>query len=153
MDAEGSFIIFVLKETRNQIGWQVRGFFEIGLDNKDIALLKEIQLFFGVGKIYEYGSMAYYKVTSIKDLAVIIDHFDKYPLITQKRADYELFKMVILLISQKEHFTIEGLKKIVAIKASLNLGLSAELKAAFPEVIPVPRPLIESTEVKALRPY
>ena len=105
------FHYFVLKETRKSNRLASSSFFEIGLDNKDIALLKEIQLFFGVGKIYEYGSMAYYKVTSIKDLAVIIDHLDKYPLITQKRADYELFKMVILLISQKEHFTIEGLKK------------------------------------------
>jgi hypothetical protein len=41
----------------------------------------------------------------MKDLLVLIAHFDKYPLITQKRADYELFKMVILLMSQKEHLS------------------------------------------------
>ena len=41
-----------------------------------------------------------------------------------------------------EHLTMEGLEKIVAIKASLNNGLSAELKAAFPEIIPVPRPSV-----------
>ena len=33
---------------------------------------------------------------------------------------------------------MEGLRKIVAIKASLNKGLSEELKAAFPNIIPVP---------------
>ena len=32
-----------------------------------------------------------YRVTSLKDLInVIIPHFDKYPLISKKRADYEL---------------------------------------------------------------
>lgn len=81
-------------------------------------------------------------VQSVKDLQVIIDHFENYPLITQKRADYELFKQAVELMEQKEHLTMEGLEKIVAIKASLNNGLSAELKAAFPEIIPVPRPSV-----------
>ena len=33
----------------------------------------------------------------------------------------------------KEHNTIEGIQKIVNIKASLNLGLSNDLKEAFPK--------------------
>lgn len=37
-----------------------------------------------------------------------------------------------MLIQNKEHLTIEGVNKIVAIKASMNLGLSDELKVAFP---------------------
>lgn len=43
---------------------------------------------------------------------------------------------------------MEGLKKIVAIKASLNLGLSEELKVDFPEIIPVLRPLVENQVIK-----
>jgi hypothetical protein len=46
------------------------------------------------------------------------------------------------LIQNKEHLTEEGLRKIVAIKASLNLGLSEELKAAFPKILPVMRPSV-----------
>jgi len=50
-------------------------------------LLENIQTFFGVGKIYKHTQNSYlYKVQSIKDLQVIIVHFDKYPLISQKRA-------------------------------------------------------------------
>jgi hypothetical protein len=75
-------------------------------------------------------------------LAKVLDHFDKYPLITQKRADYELFVQAFNLIQNKEHLTEEGLRKIVAIKASLNLGLSEELKAAFPKILPVTRPSV-----------
>jgi len=56
----------------------------------------------------------------VKDLARIIDHFEKYPLITQKRADYEIFKQVFYLIYRKEHLTLPGLQEIVAIKASMN---------------------------------
>jgi hypothetical protein len=44
----------------------------------------------------------------------------------------------------KEHLTLEGLQKIVNIRATLNYGLSKELQFMFPETIPVPRPLRET---------
>ena len=43
---------------------------------------------------------------------------------------------------KKEHLTIEGLHKIVSLKTSMNLGISPKLKSAFPDVIPVPRPIV-----------
>lgn len=42
--------------------------------------------------------MALVCIGSIKDLAVIINHFDKYPLITKKHADYLLLKMAVNLV-------------------------------------------------------
>jgi hypothetical protein len=89
----------------------------------------------------------------MNELDQIIDHFEKYPLITQKCADYELFKQAVEKIKRKEHLTEEGLKKIVAIKASMNNGLSSELKLAFPSIIPVPRPVVEGQKITALRPH
>lgn len=38
---------------------------------------------------------------------------------------------------EKEHNTLQGIQKIVNYKASMNWGLSNELKEAFPETIPV----------------
>jgi hypothetical protein len=49
-----------------------------------------------------------------------------------------------MLILNKEHLTMEGLRKIVAIKASMNNGLSDELKAAFTNLPPVERPEAEA---------
>jgi len=57
-----------------------------------------------------------------------------------------LFKKVVDLMNRKEHLTIEGLHEIVTIKASINLGLSVELKAAFPGIVPV-RPLVENQNI------
>lgn len=76
-------------------------------------------------------------------MKVVIPHFDKYPLITQKLGDYLLFRAVIELMKGKEHLTMEGLHKIASIKASLNNGLTDELKAAFPVLNPVARSLVE----------
>ena len=41
---------------------------------------------------------------------------------------------------QGKHLTPEGLRKIVAIRAAMNRGLSEKLKLAFPDVVPVERP-------------
>lgn len=53
--------------------------------------------------------------------------------------DFELFKQAFYIVKNKEHLTDPGLKKILAIKASLNLGFSDELKASFPDIIPAKR--------------
>ena len=72
-----------------------------------------------------------FRVTSKKDLIVIIEHFKRYPLNSQKQTDFELFLQAFQLILRKEHLSEEGLQKIVDIKASMNRGLSYELKSAF----------------------
>lgn len=50
---------------------------------------------------------------------------------------------------RKEHLTTKGLLDIVSIKASLNLGLSENLKIAFPSVVSKDRPKVE---IKAIHP-
>jgi len=105
--------------------------------------LKQLQTYFCVGSIYKHGSESLeYRIQSVKDLKSIIKHLEKFPLITQKRADYLLFVQAFNLILNKEHLTMEGLAKLVAIKASINLGLSSELKDAFPNIVPVSKPKI-----------
>jgi len=112
------------------------------LHQKDKVLLEQFQSFFCAGNIHKSGSKAYqFRVDSIKDLKILINHFDRYPLITQKFADYELFKQAFHLILDKQHLA-QGLQKIVEIKASINKGLSPALKTAFPNIKPVKRPLV-----------
>lgn len=43
----------------------------------------------------------------------------------------------------KEHLNMEGLQAVVNIRASINLGLSEELKTAFSYTDVVPRPIID----------
>lgn len=86
-----------------------------------------------------------------EELIKVVDHFDKYPLLSKKRADFELFKSSVYMISRKEHLTTDGLKKIVAVKAVINKGLSADLKESFSDIIPVRRPEVQTTGV--INPY
>ena len=142
-DGESSFYITMHKSNNVKTGWSVRAIFETHLHVKDIALLEKIQASLGgVGSITTRDNQVSFKVY-YKDLAVLIDHFDNYPLITKKRADFELFKRVLGLINRQEHLTPEGLIKIVSIKASMNKGLSEDLKTAFPNVTPVSKPFVD----------
>ena len=79
-------------------------------------------------------------VQSLKEISVVINHFKRYPLLTKKSEDFKLFSQIVTLISQKKHLTLSGLDEIISLKASMNLGLSALLKTAFPYNIPVIRP-------------
>lgn len=108
------------------------------MHKKDLHLLENIKNYFGVGKIYDQGPEAIqYLVGSIKDLTVIVNHMNKYPLISKKSADFLLFNKGLEIIKSKGHLITEGLEKLVSIKASLNMGLSKQLETAFPNVIPM----------------
>lgn len=149
VEAEGCFTLGFLKSDRYKMGYQIQAIFKITLHKKDYDLLCQIKDYFGVGKITKHGDTTLqYIVRSLKDLNIIMSHFDKYPLISQKWADYILFKDAILLIKNKEHLTREGFRKIISIKASINLGLSDELKLSFPEIIPMSRPLLLDKKIK-----
>ena len=50
----------------------------------------------------------------------VIPHFDKYPLLTQKRLDFELFKKAVNIINKKEHLTDKGLQEIFNLKSGMN---------------------------------
>jgi len=51
-------------------------------------------------------------------------------------------------MGRQEHLTPEGLLKIVNIKASMNKGLSEELQDAFPNVVPVLRPVVDTPSIR-----
>ena len=89
-----------------KIGLNLELKFQFGLHKKDKYLLDLIENYLGVGKIHKDGSDSFkLTVIAIKDLQVVIEHFDKYPLRTQKLADYNLFKQAYNIILKQEHLT------------------------------------------------
>ena len=147
-DGEASFHISVLKNKQYKTGYHVLPVFSIQLHIKDLLLLEQIKDYFKVGivriKKNKDGNTAIYSVQSYKDIInKIIPHFDKYLLLTQKRADYILFKQILDLINKGKHLTNQGLTEIISIKSSMNKGLNENLKQEFNKVIPVQRPEVE----------
>nr|AVD96796.1 double-motif LAGLIDADG homing endonuclease [Ophiostoma novo-ulmi subsp. novo-ulmi] len=145
IDGEGSFSIIVDKAQTRKLGWRVQLKFQLGLHVKDynlLCLLKQYLSNIGSIHLAKNRNIANYSIDSIEDLNKLIVHFNNYPLLTQKAADLILFKQAMELVNNKAHLTIEGLNKIINIKASMNLGLSDKLKLEFSNYIPVERPII-----------
>lgn len=140
-DAEASFIISMYKDDNSKMKWRVTPNFSIHIHIKDIAILESIRYTLGVGKVRKNSSSsAVFRVDNIQELQVIVDHFNKYPIISAKVSDFLLFKNCYDLIQKKQHLTPEGLEKIVALKCNLNKGLTDDLMKAFPNIKPVVRP-------------
>lgn len=151
-DAESSFMVRIRKNSKYKTGWLVVAVFSIALDKKDLWLLESIKAFFwGLGSIKKHGNSTYsYRIESSEQIIrVIIPFFDKYSLVSEKLGDYLLFKQVLELMSTKQHLTQEGLEKIVSLKASINKGLSDELRLAFPQCNPTPRPVVNNKAIPA----
>lgn len=102
IDAEGCFHIAIIKASNLKLGVSVRAIFQISLHRKDKVpgpslravqhvasllrrILEKIRCFFGVGYVSDRKDGAVvYNVSSIKDLQVILDHLENYPLISDK---------------------------------------------------------------------
>ena len=151
IDGEGSFSIIVSKNEKRKLGWRTELKFQIGLHIKDINILYLLQEYMqGLGSINKsnHRDIVNYSINSIEGWSLLISHLDKYPLRTQKRADYLLFKKAFEIVKDKSHLTKEGLSKIINIKASMNLGLSDVMKSEFPQCIPVKRPEIKVRDLE-----
>jgi hypothetical protein len=76
------------------MGYQTQAIFKITLHKKDFNLLSQVKDYFGVGTITKHGSTTIeYRVKSLKDLDVILAHFEKYPLIFD--ASYSVRKIEV----------------------------------------------------------
>ena len=93
-DAEGSFSIKIQPNANLKNKWRVRPVFSITLHIKDLSLLVDIKNTLGVGNISKSKNSAIFAVDSIKDIPVIINHFDTYFLITQKLSDFLIFIII-----------------------------------------------------------
>ena len=150
IDAEGSFSIIVSKSQTHKLGWRVEAKFQMGLHQRDLTLLLLLQqILGGVGTIYEHPTInkVNYSINSKKDLTNLINHLEKYPLLTQKAADFILFKEVVDMLNNKAHLSNQGLNQIINMKASMNLGLSDFLKSEFNKFTPVERQIIKTESI------
>jgi hypothetical protein len=144
-DGEGCFTCSVLKSSSYKFGWEIQLNFQIKLHVRDYPILLRIQHSLGgIGTVASHQSSCALRVRKISELIELVKFFDKYPLISYKRGEYLLFKQIIYIIQLKEHLTLQGIQKIINIRATLNFGLSKELQLMFPETVPVPRSLRET---------
>lgn len=117
VDGDGTFYF---NKTRDNY-WTF--YFKIGQSNYNIRLL------YFVKKILKYGSIninknnndAEFRIRDQKTLSeVILPIFDKYPLLTSKQFNYEIFREALLFTINKQHTKEEKENKLQFLKSQVK---------------------------------
>ena len=130
---EGTFYVGINKNDTMKVKFQVLPEFRIVQHERDIQLLYALKKYFGVGVVRVNHDTRYeLRIRSLEHInQFVIPHFDKYPLLTQKKFDFIKFKEIIKLMNNSEHLSVEGVKKIIAIASKMN----RQDKTKKPEVL------------------
>lgn len=144
IDGEGCFNISISSSfKKSKLGWVVQARFIIELHIKDLALLYKLKSFFSeIGNITTTEKVARYSIVGLNDIIkFVLPHFSDFPLQSVKNFDFLLWKACVIIMANKGHLTLEGLKQIFSLKASINHELSDKLKSVFPDLVSVARPM------------
>ncbi len=115
-DGEGTFSVSFSRCSRLKTRMEARPSFSISQHKRSKTILIKIKNYFGVGNIRfcKRDQNYKYEVRSINDLMrVIIPHFQKYPLLTQKKEDFKKFVDICEDVSKGLHLKPESLKQII----------------------------------------
>lgn len=128
-DGEGCFLVSFNENSSLNLKLEVRPSFSIGQGKhrtsykSQIHILERIQSYLKCGFLRKYkrdGSMKY-EVRNLSNLCdIIIPHFEKYPLLTQKEEDFKKFKEICFMMRSNHHRNREGLKRIIDLACEMN---------------------------------
>lgn len=128
-DGEGCFLISLNENARFTLNLEIRPSFSIGQGKHRTSyksqthILNRIESYFKCGgvRMYKRNGMKKYEVRKLSDLCdIIIPHFEKYPLLTQKEEDFKRFKQICLIMRSNHHRTRKGLETIIDLACDMN---------------------------------
>ena len=123
VDGEGCFFVGINRQPSMKIGWQVLPEFRVVQHERDVAILKRLQEFFGCGQVtVNHGDRKELRIRGLQQLNEVVRFFKEHPLRTVKQSSFECFAEVIGLMQQGDHLTEEGLTRIRQIISRMNRG-------------------------------
>ena len=134
VDGEGCFSIGFIRQsggrgrTGYKTGYQVSHEFAVTQGAKSVECLQELHDFFDVGQVVinrrndNHKEALYRFVVRRREdlLETVIPFFEKNPLRTSKRQDFEKFAACVRLINEGRHLTHQGLIEIAEITETMN---------------------------------
>lgn len=128
VDGEGCFSVSIRPHPTVRCGngrrWLVAPVFQVYQHRYNERILELIRDHFGCGSIASKGprsEVLTYSVYRRSDLqSVIVPFFERYPLVSEKRHDFEKFGEIVDLMQRKAHQSDEGFRKIVELAFTMN---------------------------------
>ena len=122
-DGEGSFCISFSPRQKFLTKLEVRPSFSVSQNGDRKEVLELFQKFLNCGTIRANPSdrTFKYEVRSIKDLITkVIPHFQKYPLLSSKKKDFDRFVIICHMVHEGKHLQKDTLKEILNISYQMN---------------------------------
>ena len=122
-DGEGCFCVAFNKSKRHKFGRDIRPSFSVSQNSDKAQVLELSKRYFKCWTIRPDRSdkSLKYEIRSVSDLVNrIIPHFEKYPLLSEKRKDFKIFSEICRKMYRKKHLGRGGFKKIVNMTFTLN---------------------------------
>jgi hypothetical protein len=123
IDGEGCFTVtFNIKE-KAKLGWELRPSFSVSQNEDKRQVLDLIREYFGCGYIRrDYSDRTVkFEIRDHNDLMErVIPHFDRFPFLSAKRNDFELFRKICERINRKKHLRREGFIEILNLAYLMN---------------------------------
>jgi hypothetical protein len=123
VDGEGCFTVSISPRAKLTVGWEVRPSLSVSQNGDRAEVLQLIQTYFGCGSIRPDRSdkTLKWETRRLEDLlAHVIPHFERRPLLSGKRFDFECFAHVCRSMAAGKHRTKAGLITIVELAAQMN---------------------------------
>ncbi len=122
VDGEGCFTVSISPRAKLAVGWEVRPSLSVSQNGDRAEVLQLIHDHFGCGSIRPDRSdrTLKWETRRLEDILVrVIPHFERYPLLSGKRLDFECFASVCRSATGG-HRTPAGLVDIVELAARMN---------------------------------
>jgi hypothetical protein len=123
VDGEGCFTVSISPRPTLLVGWEVRPSISVSQNGDRPEVLLVLQDYFGCGTLRPDRSdrTLKWEVRSLPLLSErVIPHFRRYPLLSGKQNDFELFADVCQRMSRGEHRDPVSLCQIVRLAAAMN---------------------------------
>ena len=123
VEGEGCFSVSFTLRKKLKLGIETRPSFSLSLNQRDLALIKELHVFFKCGAVrYSRGDRTYkFEVRSIQDLIHnIIPHFKQHPLRGNKQEHFQRFEKICHSINANLHRNKKTLLEIIAMAYLMN---------------------------------
>ena len=127
VDGEGCFSVSIHRNphVRRTRGWQVNPVFQVSQHQVHRSVLEDLRVHFGCGKVRSKGpasTVMVYAVDRIADLeAAVLPFFEANPL-RVKAGDFEAFAAIVRSLRSKQHFTPEGVERVIRLAYSMNMN-------------------------------
>jgi hypothetical protein len=126
VDGEGSFSISVQRNASCRVGFQLVPEFHVSQNGDRAQVLDVIRDRFGCGYIKPNSKRDQAVVFVVRErralLRTVIPFFERVPLLSTKRVDFEKFAQVVRAMAVGRHLEREGFRELLDIALSMNGG-------------------------------